>query len=72
MENLKIDKKADYNNEPVYFCTSCLSLAIMNYSGIVNAYCGHCTSTDIRECHISEWEKLYKEKYGHKFIDKKE
>lgn len=45
MENLSVDKKNDYNNEPVYFCASCLSLSIMNYTGIVDCYCGHCTST---------------------------
>ena len=35
MENSSVDKKNDYNNEPVYFCASCLSLSVMNYTGMV-------------------------------------
>ena len=71
MENSSVDKKNDYNNEPVYFCASCLSLSVMNYTGIVDCYCGHCTSTRIIVGNIYQWEKLYEEKYGHKFLDEK-
>jgi hypothetical protein len=34
-------------------------------------YCDHCGSTDIAEAHISEWEKMYEEKYGVKYLNKK-
>lgn len=35
-------------------------------------YCGECGATDIGEAHIEEWKSMYKEKYGHDYIIKKE
>lgn len=35
-------------------------------------YCDACNSTNIEQCHIEEWEKMYQEKYGHKLLDKPE
>ena len=34
-------------------------------------YCDHCGSTDILERNIKEWEILYKNKYGHNYIELK-
>lgn len=71
MKNGKLNHDNQYNEEPVYYCESCLSLKILNYSGIVDCYCGECTSTRIAQCNIQEWEKLYEQKYGYKFLNKK-
>ena len=32
-------------------------------------YCDECGSTNIEQCSIQEWEKLYKERYGHNFLE---
>lgn len=61
----------DYNNEPVFYCKSCLSLGVMTIaSGFDLDYCKDCGSTDIEHCHIGEWQELYKERYGHDYITK--
>lgn len=52
----------DYNDEPVFYCTSCLSLKIMNddQDGDIPCYCDDCGSCDISEGHIEEVLKLRK------------
>lgn len=57
----------EYNKEPVFYCKHCLSLNIRSISGM--DYCDKCSSTDIEQCNIEEWENLYIQKYGHKFLD---
>lgn len=37
--------KEDYNNEPVYYCSECLSLKIRDIDG--TDYCDKCGSTNI-------------------------
>ena len=59
----------DYNQEPVYYCTNCLSLRIMGLGGY--DFCDHCGSTDIDLAHIKYWEKAYEEKYGKKYLNLK-
>ena len=54
--------KEDYNNEPVFYCTECLSLRVRTIDG--TDYCDKCGSTDIQECHIEEWEQKYIKKYN--------
>lgn len=65
-------RKEEYNNVPVLYCKHCLSLKIRTIlPDIINSdYCDECGSTDIGETSIEEWEKLYKEKFGHKYLDK--
>ena len=61
----------DYNSEPVYYCKHCLSLRVRNVPGMSDSdYCDDCCSTDIAQCNIEEWENMYVQKYGHKFIDR--
>lgn len=61
----------EYNNIPVLYCQSCLSLKVKSVPYMAGMdYCDSCSSTDIKECHIEEWENLYKERYGHKYLDK--
>ena len=62
--NLTIE---DYNNEPVYYCKHCLSLKIKVVGGY--DFCDDCGSTAITTDSIENWEKLYEERYGKKFLD---
>lgn len=69
MNNLPT-KKEEYNSEPVYYCKHCLSLKVMGVAGIDDAeYCDECGSTNIGKASIEEWEKLYEERYGIKYLD---
>lgn len=61
----------DYNAEPVLYCKHCLSLKVRNIPDSEDSdYCDECGSTNIENCSIEEWEVLYKNKYGHKYIEK--
>lgn len=60
----------DYNEQPVLYCKHCLSLKIRNIPSIDDSdYCDECGSTNIQECSIEEWENLYKNRYGHKYLE---
>jgi hypothetical protein len=51
--------KEQYNQEPVYYCTHCLSLDIeLTDSEDHNSlsFCGHCGATDIKSTDIHTWE----------------
>ena len=52
-----ITKKEDYNNVPVYYCTRCISLNIINMDENT-CYCGDCGAASIDSTHIDEWLKL--------------
>lgn len=71
MQNLDTEKQhSEYNNIPVLYCKKCLSLKIRNVQSIEDSdYCDECGSTDIGECLIEEWETLYKNKYGHSYLE---
>lgn len=55
-----------YNEEPVVYCRSCLSLAIRTCNEV--EYCDKCGHTEVEETDIVSWEKLYEDKYGEKLI----
>jgi len=59
-----------YNDIPVFYCKKCLSLNIKSVIGM--DYCSDCNSTNIEQCHIEEWEKMYQERYGYKLLEKPE
>ena len=62
---------SNYNDEPVFYCKSCLSLAVKTVvSGLDLDYCDECGSTDIEQTHIEEWRKLYRERYGFDYLTK--
>ena len=70
MEN---ESKQEYNNEPVFYCTKCLSLRIRHIIHMNESeYCDTCGSTDISQTDIDTWNKLYKEKYGHEYLNKEQ
>lgn len=56
-----------YNEEPVFYCTRCLSLKIRSIDG--EDYCDECGSPDIDNTDIFNWEDLYQKMYGNKFIN---
>lgn len=58
----------DYNDEPVYYCPRCLSLRIK--ADIADyCYCDNCGSTGIETTPIYEWEKMYQDRYGFKYLE---
>lgn len=59
-------KKEYYNNEPVFYCKDCMSLAILNVDNY--NYCRDCGSTDVDVCMIDDWEQMYELKHGVKFL----
>ena len=57
-----------YDQEPVYYCPRCLSLKIK--ADIADyCYCDQCGSTRIETTSIFEWEHMYKNRYGLKFLE---
>lgn len=70
-----ITKKDNYNNVPVSYCKTCLSLAIKDVSLSSEnphqntiGYCTSCSNVDLGVAHIDEWEALYEDKYKKKFL----
>lgn len=59
--------KEEYNQELVHFCKSCLSLRILQYNEQAD-YCDDCGSTRTTAMHISDWNRLYIQKYGESFL----
>lgn len=57
----------EYNEEPVVYCTQCLSLKIRNVDDM--SYCDQCGCTELEEANIFEWEKLYEQKYNEKYLE---
>lgn len=62
--------KKMYNEEPVFYCKACMSLAVKAYSENTN-YCNDCGSTKITTDTIEHWETLYKNKFGKSFLESK-
>lgn len=62
--------KEEYNAEPVFYCKHCLNLKIRGIPFMEDSeYCDECGSTDIVQCDIHEWQELYKNKYGHYYLE---
>ena len=63
-------KEIDYNEDIVYYCRDCLSLRVSFISSLEDSeYCDKCGSTDIATSSIEEWEAIYENKYGHKYLE---
>lgn len=58
--------KEDYNNEPVFYCKHCLSLAIID-AGIVD-FCKDCGGADIGVATLEEYDELHLKKFGNKLF----
>ena len=64
--------KEEYDNIPVYYCKSCLSLRVMSIRDSSDSsmnYCDECGNTEIGETSIQEWEEMYKRKYGFDYLN---
>lgn len=59
--------KEEYNSEPVFYCSECLSLKIREIDE--TDYCDKCGSTDIKEANIHDWEEMYEKKYGKSYLN---
>ena len=59
------------DEDNVLYCSSCLSLKIMDIEGTNMCYCGECGCTEVKETDIDTWDKMYEKKYGKKFVVKK-
>lgn len=57
------------SEEKVEFCTSCLSLAILDDG--YEPYCNVCGGTDISSAGIEEWQGLYEKRFGESFLKSK-
>lgn len=67
----KLQNKMKYDEEPVWYCESCLSLAIICLNdNDVPHYCRDCSSTKINNCDISKWRVMYSSKYGFEYLNK--
>jgi hypothetical protein len=60
----------DYDEEPVVYCAKCYSLKIKYEEAIDADCCMDCGCSDVLTSSIDEWEKLYEQRYGHKFTVK--
>jgi hypothetical protein len=62
----------EYENEPVHYCTTCLSLNIKELPGVQFDICGECGNTDIQTADMDDWNHLYAEEYGSIFLTDEE
>lgn len=62
-------KRQEYNNEPVFYCTRCLSLRIMSVPKSEDCFCDKCNSNQIGQTSIEHWGELYKERNHHSFLE---
>lgn len=56
-------KKEEYNNEPIEYCSNCLSLSIIQEEEDFPAYCKDCNSCQFSECPIEVWEEKFYGRY---------
>ena len=75
----KMKQKPNYDAEKIDYCATCLSIHLKDIeipTSVSNeniTYCIPCGNTDIRTAqNIHEWEDLYSERYGEKFLKDKE
>ncbi len=66
---IAMNDKNKYNDEPVFYCKKCLSLAIKSDIDDYD-YCNECGSTDIDTDTVDNWEAKYKNMYGFSLLNK--
>ena len=64
--------KEEYNNEPVFYCSHCLSLKVKKLDGLDMDICSDCGNTDIKQTNIDDWNILYTKEYGNLFLEESE
>ena len=63
------ERLKDYDSEPVTYCSKCYSLKIIHEDAIDSDCCGECGCSDMKTSSIEEWEKLFENRYGHKYVE---
>lgn len=61
----------NYDAEPVTYCARCYSLKIRYEEEVDADCCMECGCSDTMTASIDEWEKLYENRYGKKYVEKK-
>lgn len=61
--------KEEYNEEKVFHCDFCLSLAIKTIGKGNIDYCMSCGNSEVKENSFNVWESLYESMYNKKFLD---
>lgn len=78
LEKMKL--KPNYDSEKIHYCKTCLSIALKtvtipspgNKEDAEITYCLHCGNTETEVAQdIYEWQDIYEEKYGEKFLTEK-
>lgn len=65
------NKKQEYDEVPVHYCSNCLSLRIRKVADIPDLdFCDECGGTNIQITNIRVWEKLHVERYGFRHLNK--
>lgn len=65
----QIEQKEQEEKDSVDYCARCYSLKIKYEDSIGMDCCEDCGCTDFKTATFDTWEKLYKERYGHKFVE---
>lgn len=55
-------RSEQYDEEPVFYCTKCLSLKILSIEGLDMCYCGKCGTVEVDTTDIHTFKKLEREK----------
>lgn len=63
------DKNHECEEDSVIYCTKCYSLKIKYEESIDMDCCVDCGCTDLKTASFDTWERLYKARYGHKFVE---
>lgn len=60
----------DYDEEPVTYCSRCYSLKIKHEDITDSDVCMDCGCTETLTTDIATWEKLFENRYGHKYVER--
>lgn len=71
MKNSKqAEQQPEFNQEPVFYCKHCLSLRVRSVADLQDLdFCDECGSTEIAQTSIESWEEMYKNKFGHSYLE---
>lgn len=62
------NKQNEYDEEPVYYCANCYSLKVQYEDSIDADCCMDCGCSNIEQTSIQNWEAMYQQRYGKKFV----
>lgn len=59
----------EVEEEPITYCRKCYSIKVKYEDSIGMDCCGDCGCTDFSTTNFDEWENLYRNRYGHKYME---